>query len=215
MIVERYRNPPPTEKKKRNGCCCCGCRRRVLLTVALILVAIVAVIGITLATLFFIFNPKGPTFSVTNVVVKSPGTKNSPPQYEVSLKAKNPNKRLGIVYENSEVFLLFEDTKVATGMFPRVKQDPDASTVVEVGLNGVNGALPKKMAKSMDKDDDGEKSDTGVELDLDMRLRVRIAAGGIDTWVMKSNVVCKVKVSSLGNDARVLSQDCDTNFKQY
>lgn len=214
LIVERYRNPPPKvkNKKKGRGCfCCCFCPR-VLLTIALIFVAIIAIVGITLATLFFIFNPSGPTFSITNFTVKNPpGPKNTLPKYQISLRAKNPNDRLGIVYENSEVTMLFEAAKVATGKFPRLEQNRNATTLFDVDLIGTNGALPKKMANSMVD----EKSKTALAFGLDMRLRVRIVAGGLNSWVMNSNVVCKFQVSSLGNNTRVLSQQCDTNFKQY
>lgn len=210
MIVERYRNPPKVKKDKKKGrSCFCP---RVLLTIALIFVAIIAILGITLATLFFIFNPSGPTFSITNFKVKNPpGPKNTVPKYGISLRAKNPNDRLGIVFENSEVTMLFEAAKVATGKFPRLEQNRNATTLFDVDLIGTNGALPKKMANSMVD----EKSKTPLSFGLSMRLRVRLVAGGINSWVMNSNVVCKFQVSSLGNNTRVLSQQCDTDFKQY
>ncbi|TKY60294.1 hypothetical protein E2542_SST17390 [Spatholobus suberectus] len=118
LIVEQYRNPT-TEKKRRR--CCCFCSRRFLLTLAIIVVAVVAIAGITLATLFFVFKPKAPGFTVSHVAVR--GNKNS--EYEVSLRVKNPNGRLGIGYENGDVSLLFRETKAATGKFPTLKQRRD------------------------------------------------------------------------------------------
>ncbi|KAJ1398649.1 hypothetical protein SESBI_30974 [Sesbania bispinosa] len=191
--------PPPPGRANhdisRRYCCCCP---RILLTITLILVAIIAVVAITIAVLFFIFNPSGPTFSITHVVLNTPKN-HSPPQYEISLRAKNSNERLGIVYENSEVVLLFEDNKVATGKFPALEQDRDASTPVKVELMGRNGLLPKQNKV--------------VRLNLDMRLTVRIIAGGLKLWTMKANVVCEFEVSNLGDNTRILSQQCDTKFK--
>lgn len=208
LIVERYRKPRNTNDKNGGRGCCCRCPR-VLLTIALILFAIIAVVGITLATLFFIFNPTGPTFSITHFDVKNISR---PPHYEISLRAKNPNEKLGITYENSEVNMLFEGTKVAAGKFPMLlEQRRDASTMFKVDVMGMNRALPKKMAKSMGD----AKSNTPLTFDLDMRLWIRITAAELNTWVMKSNVVCRFEVNNLGSEPRILSQQCDTNFRQY
>ena len=49
--------------------------------------------------------PKGPTFSITNFVVKNPNTH---PKYQFSLNVKNPNKMFGLEYRNdAQVLLLF------------------------------------------------------------------------------------------------------------
>ncbi|XP_027364459.1 NDR1/HIN1-like protein 13 [Abrus precatorius] len=210
LIIEKHRNPPPAQK--RRGCCClsgcCGCGPRIWLTIALIIISIVAIVGIAIAILYFIFNPTGPTFSVSDVVVKNLGNKNSRPQYEVSLRAKNPNQRMGIDYANGDVWMLFEETKVATGRYPMMEQDRNESSTVKVELTGSNGALPKGM-------NSGIKSNKTLPLKLEMKLGVRIQAGGLETWTMKANVACEFEVSGLGSDTRVLSQQCDTNFKQY
>lgn len=206
LIVESYRNPPNVMKKKRS--CCCS--TRLLLTLALIVLAIIAIVGITLATLFFIFNPNGPKFSVNNVVVKNTG-KSSRPQYEIWLAVKNPNKRLGLDYVNdAEVSLLYEGTKVATGnKFPMLEQDRGAFSNVKVGLTGSNGPLPKVMDKSMND----KESNTPVALRLEMKLGIRVTTAGLESWVMKSDVTCKFKVNSLRNGTKILSQECNTNFK--
>ncbi|KAK7247437.1 hypothetical protein RIF29_42320 [Crotalaria pallida] len=207
-IVERYRTSPKVNNKKSHGNNSC-CSKRLFLTLAMIFVTIVAIIGITLATLYFIFNPKGPTFTVNDVVVKSTG-KSKTPQYEIFLWVKNPNNRLGFDYESDAVVSLsFEGTKVAMGKFPTLEQVHDASSKVKVVLTGTNKALPKDMDKSM-KD---EKYKTPVSLSMDMELGVRAATAGFETWVMKSDVECKFKVNALRNDTRILSQSCDTDFK--
>jgi len=198
FIVESYRNTTKDKKKKKQRGRCCP---RFLLTVAIILVTIVAVVGITLATLFFVFNPKGPTFTITRFEVKNV---TRPPHYEIYLKAKNPNKRLGIVYVNSDVSMLFDNTKVANGKFTKLmEQGIDASTQFKVVVTRTIKALPKKMAKKP------------VEFELDMNLGVRMTASGLKTWVMTSDVVCNFDVNNLGKDSKILSQECVTNFKQY
>ncbi|PNX82510.1 hypothetical protein L195_g043426 [Trifolium pratense] len=198
LIVERYRNPPPNEKKNQRVCCCSS---RLLLTIAIILVTIIAIVGITLATLFIIYNPTGPIFTITNFAAKNV---TKPPHYEISLRVKNPNTRLGIIYESSEISMLFDENEVAKGTFPKLlEQGKDSSTQFKVNVTGTSRTLPKK------------KGNTPMAFELDMNLGVRVAASGIKTWIMKSNVVCKFKVNNLGSDSRILSQVCDTHFKQY
>lgn len=123
------------------------------------------------------------------------------------MRARNTNERLGMVYEDSEVALLVEDSgdKVAEGRFPRLEQDRDGSTQVKILLTGTKGA----------KSVGGGKLNARVGFDLEMGLRVRVSLGGFNTWVMTANVVCEFDVSGLGNGTRILSQHCDTKFRQY
>ncbi|KAF1867627.1 hypothetical protein Lal_00050058 [Lupinus albus] len=206
LIVERYRNSPKNEKKRRS--CCCSIR--LMLTIGLILLTIIAVVGITLAVLYFIFNPMGPIFYVNDVLVRTSG-KSKTPYYEISLGVKNPNKRLGLDYEDADndVVLLFEGTEVATGKFPTLEQGHGVSSKVKVELTGTNEHLPKVMDKSMND----RKSNTPVSLSLDMKLGVRFSTAGIEGWLMKSDVVCRFKVNALMNNSEILSQACNINFK--
>ncbi|KAK7358962.1 hypothetical protein VNO77_00905 [Canavalia gladiata] len=202
LIVENHRNPA-TAKKKRICCCCCG--PRLLLTLALVIISIIAILAMTLAILYFIFNPTGPTFAVTEFAVKN---SNSPSKYDVSLRAKNPNQRLGIEYENGDVWLEVPETKViARGKFPKLEQLNYESSQVNLELSGPNKLLPKGMGGD-------HKTNTTVALKLEMKLGVRVTTAGLKTWIMKAGVMCNFKVTSFGNDTRVLSQQCDTNFSQ-
>ncbi|BAT73380.1 hypothetical protein VIGAN_01085700, partial [Vigna angularis var. angularis] len=165
LFVEQFRKPVTPKKTRSGGCCCCG--SRVLLTVALIVVSIVAVVGITLATLYFIFNPTGPAFSVGNLVVNSGGgggDKNSRSQYRVSLRVNNPNDKLGIHYAAGDVWLFFEGTKVAAGRFPWLDQGQEESSSVIVNMSGPS-ALFRRVSNSREEP---------VPLKLEMKLAMRI-----------------------------------------
>ncbi|XP_014506657.1 NDR1/HIN1-like protein 13 [Vigna radiata var. radiata] len=204
LFVEQFRNPVTPKKTRSGGCCCCG--SRVLLTVALIVVSVVAVVGITLATLYFIFNPTGPEFSIGNLVVNSGGgDKNSRSQYRMSLRVNNPNDKLGIHFPAGDVWLFFEGTKVAAGRFPWLDQNQEESSSVIVNMSGPS-ALFRRVSNS------GEEP---VALKLEMKLAMRIRIAGIETWLMRSYVFCDFQVTGFGNKTHVLSQDCYTVFKQY
>ncbi|KAK7399537.1 hypothetical protein VNO78_10722 [Psophocarpus tetragonolobus] len=200
LMVEQYRNPATPQK--RRACCW---NRRLLLTAALVLVAVIAVIGITLATLYFIFNPTGPSFTVSHVAFKRGNGRNTPPQYEVSLMAKNPNQKLSIHYEDGVVLLFFQDAKVASGRFPTLEQRRDEESDVNIELTRSSGALPRDM----------NGGTSPVDLKLLMKLRVRITTMGIQSWLMRSYVACDFKISGLRPHSHVLSQACHSKFKQY
>ncbi|CAK8578814.1 unnamed protein product [Lathyrus sativus] len=199
LIVERYRNIPKTKDEKKRRFCCCCFSLRCFLTIAIILITIFAIVGIAIALLFLIFNPAGPTFAINHFELKNV---TGPPHYEISLRAKNPNQRLGIIYQSSDVSLLFEDNEVATGKFPSLsEQGRQAMTQFKADVTGKH-PLPKTK-------------NTPLNLELDMNLRVRMTALRLRTWIMNANVVCKFKVTNLGSDTRILSQRCDTNFRQH
>ncbi|KAK7318591.1 hypothetical protein RJT34_03294 [Clitoria ternatea] len=206
LIVEKYRDSKSREKR-RGGCCSCCCLcPRFMLTILLIIVSIIAVVGIAFAVLYFVFNPVGPTFAVSDVVVVKNGA-NKKPGYEVSLKAKNPNGRLGVDYKNGAVWMLYGATEIATGKFPALREDKDETREVKVELSGSSGPLPKAMAD--------EKPNSHVDLKLLMKLVVRFASVGVETWDMRANVMCVLKVRGVGNNTGLLSQDCITTFKQH
>ncbi|KAK7281018.1 hypothetical protein RIF29_08652 [Crotalaria pallida] len=204
LIIERHQNSPNLRNKEQR---CCPC---FLLTMSLVLLAIVVIIAITLTILYFIFTPNTkPTFSISNFVVMNHIYKNSPPHYQISLMANNPNNRLGIEYhKDAEVLLLFDKTKVAIGKFPTLDMDPNDSKKVMVELSGTREPLPPPMDKSMNDN----KYNAPVELGLEMKFRAKIKAAQLGTWVVKCNVWCTFMVSKMRNTTRVLSQECQTNF---
>ncbi|OIV98429.1 hypothetical protein TanjilG_16756 [Lupinus angustifolius] len=206
LLIERDRNSPSATNKERQ---CCP---HILLTIALILLGIVIIIAITMTILYFIFTPNTkPTFSISNFVVINPIDKISQPHYLISLMAKNPNKRLGIEYQkDANVLLLFEKTKVAIGKFPRLELNPNDSNKVMVDLIGTNGPFPHSMKTNMND----RKYNTLVPMDLEMKINVKTKASHLGTWVEKCNVGCMFKVRILKNETRVISQECQTNFKQ-
>ncbi|KAL1326979.1 hypothetical protein HN51_037084 [Arachis hypogaea] len=206
LIAEKYRNP--TKPKKRE--CNCGCfSPRVLITTAIIIISILAIVGITLATLFLIYKPTKPKFEVTHISVKTVrGGKNSPPpppQYEITLTAHNRNKKLGLQYANNADISMttFENTKVARGTwFPALKQEKGNSTEVNINLTGTSERLHRALEKSKN-----------VTLDLDMKLWVKMTTVRMKTGPLESKIACKIMVSNLGNGTKILSQDCGTQIK--
>jgi hypothetical protein len=207
LIAERLRKPGKRNKKKSRRCSFC------LLLTGVILV-VLALIGIAIATLYFVFNPKGPSFSVVQALVKNPKSssthKHSQPGYEISLRVKNPNEFMGIYYRSGGVATLsFKGKKIAKGKFPRSYQDMKKSTKIKVVLKGSNTTLPRQIDKSV-KD---KKSKLPIFLALNVKFQVKMKLGTIKTWIIDTDVACKFKVRKLGMGTKILWQKCQTEFE--
>ncbi|KAK9272446.1 hypothetical protein L1049_002819 [Liquidambar formosana] len=206
LIAERYRNPAT---KRSQSCCCSRC----LCVFIIILVLLVLTVGILLGAFYLYLSPKNPEFSIAGVVVKnrqSSSRQHSQPRYEISLKAKNPNKRMGVYYQGGGgASLAFKKQKIATGKFPALHQEAEHSSTVKVVLTGSDAALPLEIEKSM-KD---EKSKVPVSLALTMNVPVKMIIWMMKTWSMDMAVSCNFRVSTLAKGTRVLSQQCQTQVQ--
>lgn len=213
LIADRLRNGPKTNNAKKSRI-----SRSVLTSIILLIVCII--IAITVLILYLVLSPNGPMFSVLKVTAvlnhpkSSTSSKNKHPTYEISLEAKNPNKRTGIKYETSEdVILLFGDQEIANGKFPAFHQEKDNSTTVHLSLFGSNGnaGLPREMEKSTKE----TKFKEPVPLALKMDVKMKMEFWFTKTWTMDSIARCDLKVSKiLGPDSRVVSQKCHSKFKR-
>ncbi|XP_028755099.1 NDR1/HIN1-like protein 13 [Neltuma alba] len=181
----------------------------------LISLAILLVLALIIIALYFIFKPKLPEFSVTKFEVKRPPTSSSSkknahwvPNYLVSMRAKNPNGRSGLSYaKDGDVSMYYDSIVVATGEFPGLDQDPNASSQVKIELSGSKGRpLNADMRRSMNST---SKSPVAISFELEMKLEVKGKIGGMKIYGMNPTVKCKIKLSSLRDDARVLSQECN------
>ncbi|KAI4345228.1 hypothetical protein L6164_012370 [Bauhinia variegata] len=194
LIVENYRNPRSVENFS-----CSFCFGKV----AIALLAILVLVSITLAILFFVFKPTPPLFSVKNLIVKNP-------KYEISLSTKNPNAKYELEYDNDDqVSLLFDDKKVGTGKFPHLHQQPSSSSKVKVEVAGSNETLPAQMENSINSKNPKIPISLYLEMDLGVRMR---GESWLNSWIFNSHVASKFKVNTLRNQSRVLSQHCNSDF---
>ncbi|POO02840.1 Late embryogenesis abundant (LEA) hydroxyproline-rich glycoprotein family [Trema orientale] len=211
QIAERFRNPKSSKEKKNRYLPCLLCMGITLLVVGLIL-------GLTvLALYYFSLSLEAPEFSIVNVVVRklkyssSHGGKSSTYSYKVSLKAENKNSRTGIYYvsRGSSSSLSYGEKNIGIGKFPTLYQGENNSTNLGLVLYGSEGALPRQMAKSMKEN----KSHSPVWFGLKMNVPVKMYLLFVEIWRKEILVDCIVKVSTLGKGSQVISQACETKFK--
>jgi hypothetical protein len=204
LIAERHRNPAGNNEENNNnnrrcGCCSlCSCLSSLLIVLLIVLGLIAGIISVLLG-------PKDPTFYVERVVFKA---KSRSPEYDITLRAKNPNKFAGILYKKGGVASLsFRQREIGRGNYPTFFQDHTNSTVFGIVFHGSNEImLPREIEKSMKS----LKAKVQVSFSLKLDVMARMRIGILKSGSMKFSVACDLTVDTLAKDTRVLEQKCHT-----
>ncbi|OAY35860.1 NDR1/HIN1-like protein 13 [Manihot esculenta] len=200
IIAERYRNPE--KKKNSNGNC--------TLCVVITLLVVAALVGLIVGVVHIASKPKTPVFSVVHVGVKNPPSsshKNARNTiYEITLKAKNRNKKTETIYSSpGGITLLYNGNKIGAGKSPRFDQPAGSSTKVGLTLKSSKGSLPEDITRSI-KDKKGKRH-------VSLVLKMNKVPVKMKSWSKAINIICNLKVSSLGASGNnVVSQRCQTKF---
>ncbi|XP_022843000.1 NDR1/HIN1-like protein 13 [Olea europaea var. sylvestris] len=206
-IVESHRRPPQDRKKKA---CFGGSCWWIILAFALIGLTVGISVGVTRA----LYKPRYPTFSVTKIHVKNleqfinghHGSSHSP-EYDVTLKAHNPNERMDVSFKGAagKASIEFKKQKIARGGVPNLTLDPNGSTNIPLVLHGTKASIENDIKKSLD----GTKPKL-MHLNIEVPMEVKSWA---KTVQKDAAINCDIKVDSLlRKTTKILSQECQTNF---
>lgn len=192
LIAERHRNPTHNNNNKRPCRCgsCCLCSSVLSLLILVLVVGLIA--GFFSAVLL---RPKNPVFYVERVVFKA---NSRSPEYDVTLRARNPNKNVGVLYQGGVAFLSFRQREIGRGNYPSFYQGRDNSTVFGIVFRGSNDVMKSQKPKA--------KVDFSLKMDVVARVRIGLLKSGS----FKLVVACDLTVDTLGKGTRVLTQKCDT-----
>ncbi|XP_042517657.1 NDR1/HIN1-like protein 13 [Macadamia integrifolia] len=200
--LERQRKNP-TPQKKRSMCSCILFPILILFILALILLLIV---GIT----YFIVQPKKVNFSIQSLLT---GNSHKNPEFDVTLKAENPNGQMGVnCLKGGDASLSFKQNKISTGNPPAFSTEAKTSTRVRLVLSGLKGKLPSQLQKSMQGK--GKKKES-IALSLLVNIPVKMEIGVLTSWSMNMAVTCDLTVNTLAKGTRVLSQKCQTKIQVF
>ncbi|KAJ1381546.1 Late embryogenesis abundant protein [Sesbania bispinosa] len=211
-----YRVPPPenarrydryTRRKNRQcRCCCCFCWLIGLIFVLLVL------LGIAAGILYLVFRPKAPNYSIDGIAIKginvtSPSsTAAISPEFDVTVRADNPNKKIGIRYEtDSSAEIFYNDVRLCNGALPAFYQPSNNVTVFETVLRGNGIQLRSEDRRAL------LEAQTKREVPLTVKLRapVKIKVGSVKTWKITVKVDCDVTVDKLTAQAKIVSRHCN------
>ncbi|KAK4714339.1 hypothetical protein R3W88_020246 [Solanum pinnatisectum] len=126
---------PHERRRGGNVCirciCCCYC---VLFFIVLIVAAITLY-------LFTVYDPKAPIYKFEALDVKEFGYNDSNINADLilTLKADNPNKAIGFIYEEANTFnVTYSGSTISSGKFPSFHQGHKNMTMLQIELKGKN-----------------------------------------------------------------------------
>lgn len=211
-----YRVPPPDNarrydqytrrKQHRNRCCCCFCW-----FIGLIFILIV-LLGITAGVLYLVYRPEAPKYSIENIAVggfnlTSPSaTAAISPEFNVTVKANNPNDKIGIYYlKDSSAEIFYNNARLSNGAWPAFYQPSNNVTVFGTVLKGNGIKLRSEDRRALVEAQTKRK----VPLTVRIRAPVKIKVGSVKTWKITVKVNCDVTVNELTAKAKIVSKDCN------
>ncbi|XP_073525338.1 uncharacterized protein [Phyllobates terribilis] len=227
-FVSSARTPPPPPyiplrppKRSRNSwcrfyrhlsrtdeelCICC--------TLCLLFTLIVAII-IAGVTLYIIFKPKAPTYSVDKLQITDLRLNFDLSLYArflVKITATNPNDNIGIYYEKGgELSVWYTNTELCKGTIPEFYQGHHNRTVLNVALTGQNQYGNALMGAIQQQQQSGN-----VPLDLKVNAPVAVKLGALKLMKVKVKVKCDLVVDSLSASSSFISiktSNCKVGLK--
>ncbi|CAA2985978.1 NDR1/HIN1-like protein 13 [Olea europaea var. sylvestris] len=212
------RYPPPENARKfhalarRNKRSCC--RRCCYFTLCLLLLLIVTV-AIAAGVLYLVFRPEAPKYTITSVAIKGMNLTSVPftsPVFDVSIRAENPNDKIGIYYsKNSVVNVFYNDVKLGDGVLPSFYQPKNNVTMFQTALKGSNIVLGGAVKTSLRNG----QNENRVPLVMRLKVHVKFKVGSMKTWEITIKVRCDIIVDSLNDKSNIVSKDCDYSVRLW
>ncbi|KAI3894840.1 hypothetical protein MKX03_014946 [Papaver bracteatum] len=184
---------------RRNPCRCCFCWILSIIVLLILLTVIAAV------AFYFIFKPKVPNYSVENMSIKGfkfeggsylLSDQSFSLEFGVTVRAQNPNSRIGIYYDTPFLFPNFYQPRNNVTVFETLLKTPSLQ-LSEVVRNGLYEEQRKRK----------------IPLGVDIKVPARLKVGSIRTWKFTIRVHCDVIVDKLAEDTKVLSKKCSVDLK--
>ncbi|KAF8395607.1 hypothetical protein HHK36_019557 [Tetracentron sinense] len=156
--------------------------------------------------------PKAPIYSVEKVSVRGFNLALSSltvsPEFDFTVKAENPNKKIGIFYEKgSFVTVSHSNVKLCTGAVPAFYQPSNNVTIFRTALKGSGIKLTSQVHGALTEEQRGGK----IPLGLNLRVPVRIKVASVKSWTVSVMVKCDITVDMLTENSSIISKDCDVN----
>ncbi|XP_047325456.1 NDR1/HIN1-like protein 6 [Impatiens glandulifera] len=197
----------PNNKKIRRNCC-----RRCICWTLITIILLIVLIGITILTLYLVFKPKIPQYSVdklriSDLTLNLDGTLYA--KFNVRITAINPNEKIGIHYEKgSRLSVWYEKTSLCRGTLPAFFQGPRMKAVLDVALEGRDNYAGAAMSAI------GEAQRTGsIPLRLKVEVPVRVQMGGLKVKRVRVLGNCLVVVDSLSPNSLISIKHTNCKYK--
>ncbi|WZZ92055.1 hypothetical protein YC2023_120634 [Brassica napus] len=219
--------PPPRKVSHSHGrggggCCgcigdclgCCGCC--ILSVIFNIVITIAILLGIAALIIWLIFRPNAIKFHVADAKLTQftlGADNNLRYNLDLNFTIRNPNRRIGVYYDQIEVRGYYGDQRFGNGNVAPFYQGHKNTTEVGSKLEG-QGLVVLNGGDRKDLDEDLK---SGIyRIDAKLRLRVRFKFGLIKSWRFKPKVRCDLKVplgsSNVTSGFQFQRTKCDIDF---
>jgi hypothetical protein len=214
-----FRYPPPENShrfqkysKKKQGRRCC---RRCLCWTLALLALIVFLVGVTACILYLVYRPEAPKYSVDNLAIRGVNlTATGPisPQITVTVRARNPNDKIGVYHETGGSSKLFySGVNLCNGVLPAFYQPSNNVTVFQTELRGSDIVLSSQLHTALLT----EQRQGRVPLRLNLEAPVKIKVGSVKTWTITFKIKCDLTVDNLTAGSTIVTKDCDYSVKMW
>ncbi|MQL77098.1 hypothetical protein Taro_009505 [Colocasia esculenta] len=206
-IPVSHSRPP----KRRGGRCCCRC----LCWTGCLLLLLIILIAVSAGVLYLVFQPKAPKYSVDRLRISAltvdPANLNVSATFDVTVTATNPNKKIGIYYEDgSHLSVWYSGTSLCSGSFPAFYQGHRNTTVVNVELSGqtqVGSDLLTALQAA------ATQQTGSVPLQFKGDVPVRVKFGLLKLRKVRFLVNCDLVVNSLNVNSQISIRTSRCRFK--
>uniref|UniRef100_A0A0E0QNU4 Late embryogenesis abundant protein LEA-2 subgroup domain-containing protein n=1 Tax=Oryza rufipogon TaxID=4529 RepID=A0A0E0QNU4_ORYRU len=173
------------------GICC------VLCWCCCFLFLIVAALAGAAAYALFLYKPKAPSYSVSNMSVSQfDFNSNDLTLYTklvATVRAENPNEMIGIIYgDGSRTVVSYRGTPLCSGHLPTFYQGFKNVTVMEISMEGRHGFGSGLQSALEESEKEGN-----VPLDVFVSVPVSLRFGSFDVREVRVNVHCALVVDSI------------------
>lgn len=168
-------------------------------------------IGLIIFVLWLVFRPNQVKFYATeaNLTQFDLSITNSTLYYNLALnlRIRNPNKRVGVYYDEIEASSYYNGNRLQTKEVERFyqghKNTSDLKTVFQ-GESVLNLQGTDRLEYEL------EKREGSYSIDVKLRLRIRLKAWWFKTPRFSSKVECDLKVPLLNNNGGILNSSFQT-----
>ncbi|XP_073311330.1 NDR1/HIN1-like protein 6 [Primulina huaijiensis] len=187
---------PENKQQRRNRTsrrCCCSCC--LWITIIIVFVLFLAAVAVTGGILYALYRPHRPTFSVTSLKLSEFNLTDTTltSTFNLTLTARNPNKKITLVYDEISVKILSGDIGIGEGYFTGFVHGRENVTTLKIKVasssNSIIDGADIFMLKSIVKN-----GDLPVKIQLDTKfnkfgkvkaktLRMRVTCDGINISV--------------------------------
>lgn len=193
-----HRNIPRYNHKKSSSGCCYRC----LCCFYCLLLLLILIVAGTVLYIYIFFNPKPPSYKVSNFDVKAFDVQ---PDFSLNalflatVNAENPNRGFGVVYEEgSSVVVLYEDSSLCSGKLPHFLQGPMNTTAIHVELKGKS-----KFGSGLQQAYSDSRKQGKIPILVVVKAPVTIVVSGLRSKQFVVRVNCSLVLDSLSPNKKV------------